>query len=134
MKGQAAFEYLTIFSIVLLLSLALSLYSGQMTVRNQEEMRVSNTINAVERIAEAANIVSTQGKPSQITLSVYIPEEIQSITIANKTVLMKVRLTSGVSDIFASSKTNLHGQISNISGTRSIKIIAEGSYVNITEG
>ena len=125
---------MTIFSIVLLLSLALSLYSGQMTVRNQEEMRVSNTINAVERIAEAANIVSTQGKPSQITLSVYIPEEIQSITIANKTVLMKVRLTSGVSDIFASSKTNLHGQISNISGTRSIKIIAEGSYVNITEG
>ena len=125
---------MTIFSIVLLLSLALSLYSGQMTARNQEEMRVSNTINAVERIAEAANIVSTQGKPSQITLSVYIPEEIQSITIANKTVLMKVRLTSGVSDIFASSKTNLHGQISNISGTRSIKIIAEGSYVNITEG
>lgn len=134
MKGQAAFEYLSIFSIVLLLSLALSLYSGQITVRNREDMRVSNAINAVERISEAANIVSTQGKPSQITLSVYIPEEIQSITIGNKTVLMKVRVASGVSDIIASSKCDLQGYISNRSGTRSIKIVAEGSYVNITEG
>jgi len=134
MRGQAAFEYLSIFSIVLLLSLVLSMYSGQITVRNREDMRVSNTINAVERIAEAANIVSTQGKPSQITLSVYIPEEIQSITIANKTVLMKVKLASGISDIFAVSKSNLQGHISNTTGTKSIKIIAEGSYVNITEG
>jgi hypothetical protein len=134
MRGQAAFEYLSIFSIVLLLSITLSVYSGQITVRNREDMRVSNAINAVQRIAEAANIVSTQGKPSQITLSVYIPEEIKSIQIGNKTILMKVRMTSGTSDIFASSKSNLQGYLSNVSGTRNIKIIAEGSYVNITEG
>jgi hypothetical protein len=134
MRGQAAFEYLSVFSIVLLLSITLSVYSGQITVNNREDMRVSNAINAVQRITEAANIVSTQGKPSQITLSVYIPEEITSIQIGNKTVLMKVRMTSGISDIFASSKSNLQGYMSNVSGTRSIKIIAEGSYVNITEG
>ena len=69
MKGQTAFEYLVIFSIVLLLTLILTTYSGEITIRNREEIRISNAITAVEKIVEAANIVSTQGKPSQITLS-----------------------------------------------------------------
>jgi hypothetical protein len=134
MKGQTAFEYMSIFSIVLLLTLTLTIYSGEITVRNREDMRVSNAITTVQKIAEAANIVSTQGRPSKITLSVYIPEEIQMVNISGKTVLMKVRVANGISDVFASSKSDLQGSISNRSGTRNIKIIAEGNYVNITEG
>ena len=133
MRGQTAFEYISLFSIVLMMTLVLTIFSGEMTIRNREDMRVSNAITTVERIAEAANIVSTQGKPSQITLSVYVPEEIESINISGKVVLMKVKVAGGVSDIFASSKSDLQGYISNRSGTRNIRITAEDSYVNITE-
>jgi len=136
MKGQTAFEYILIFSVVLLMALILTTYSGEITLRNQEDIRISNIITAVNKIAEAANIVSTQGKPSQITLSIYIPEEIESISVGNinKTILMKVRLAGGVTDIFARSKSELRGSISTSSGTKNIKVIAEGSYVNVTEG
>ena len=133
MKGQTAFEYLVIFSIVLLLTLILTTYSGEITIRNREEIRISNAITAVEKIVEAANIVSTQGKPSQITLSIYIPENIDSIEANGKNFIMKVRMGSGVSDIFATSKANLQTDISNSSGIKKIKIIAEDDYVNITE-
>jgi hypothetical protein len=134
MKSQVAFEYITMFSIVMLLSLVLIIYSGQITIRNREDIRVSNAITTVNKLAEAANIVSTQGKPSQITLSIYISEEIESIEISGNTILMKVNVAGGTSDIFAISKSELQGHISNVSGTRNIKVIAEDSYVNITEG
>ncbi len=133
MKSQVAFEYISIFSIVMLMALILIIYSGEITIRNTEDMRVSNSMTAVNKIVEASNIVSTQGKPSQITLSIYFPEEIESINIDENMILMKVRIASGTTDIFAVSKSELRGQISNRSGTRDIKIMAEGSYVNITE-
>jgi uncharacterized protein (UPF0333 family) len=134
MRGQTAFEYILIFSIVMLMALILTTYAGEMTQRNQEDIRVSDAITAVNKVVEAANIVSTQGVPSQITLSVLIPDEIRLINITGNTILMKVGISSGVTDIFAASKSQLQGYVSNSSGYRSIKITAEGTYVNITEG
>lgn len=134
MKSQAAFEYLMIFSIVIVLILILVAYAGQITERNKEEIRLSNVVAAVNEIADAANIVNTQGKPSQITLtSVYIPDGVESINITGKTILMKVRVAGGISDIFAVSKANLQGSISNMQGIKRIRIRAEDNYVNITE-
>ena len=134
MRGQTAFEYIAIFSVVLLMSLILTTYSGEITLSNQEDIRVSNAVTSVNKIVEAANIVSTQGKPSQITLSVIIPEEIKAINITGKRILMKVTVASGTTDVFAMSKSDLKGYISTNPGTRNIKVIAEGNYVNITEG
>lgn len=134
MKGQTAFEYLVLFSLVLAVLSVLMLYSQQITEANREELIVANAITAVNKIVEASNIVYTQGKPSQITLSVYIPERIEDIEISNKRILMKVIVTSGITDVFAMSKAPLQGLISTTSGMKKIKVIAEGSYVNITEG
>ena len=134
MKGQAAFEYLMIFSIVIVLVLILVAYAGQITERNKEEIRISNAIAVVNEIVDAANIVNTQGKPSQITLtSVYIPEGVESINITGKTILMKIRVAGSLTDVFAISKADLQGSISNTQGIKKIRIKAEDDYVNITE-
>jgi len=134
MKGQAAFEYLTIFSIVIVLVLILVTYAGQLTERNKEELRITNAIAAASDIVDAANIVSTQGKPSQITLnSVYIPDGVASITISGKTILFKVWVGGGITDIPVKSKTDLQGSLSNTQGVKRIRVKAEGNYVNITE-
>jgi hypothetical protein len=123
-----------LFVIALSILSVLVLYSQQITERNREDIRIANAITAVNKIAEASNIVYTQGKPSQITLSVYIPEMINSIEFNNNLIIMKVNISSGISDIFASSKAPLQGSISVKSGVKKIKVIAEENYVNITEG
>jgi len=133
MLGQTAFEYLILFSLVLAILAFLTYYAQDMTERNREEIIMSNAVIAVNKIAEAANIVYTQGKPSQITLSVYIPEKVYSIEFLNRMIIMRINVSSGSSDIFAESKAPLQGSISTTSGTKRIKIKAEGSYVNITE-
>ena len=133
MRGQTAFEYLMLFSLALTILAILVLYAQQMTERNREDIIIANAITAVNKLTEAADIVYTQGKPSQITLSIYIPEKVSSIEFNNNVITMKVNISSGVSDIFASSKAPLQGSISTTSGTRKIKVIAEENYVNITE-
>ncbi|MBN2203228.1 MAG: hypothetical protein JW700_03530 [Candidatus Aenigmarchaeota archaeon] len=134
MRGQAAFEYLILFSIALLLLGILVWYSQEMTESNRNDMTVANAITAVNKIVDAANIVYTQGNPSQITLSVYIPERVISIDFIGNTIAMKVQIGSQTSDIIASSKAPLQGNIPTSSGTKKIKIIAEENYVNITQG
>jgi uncharacterized protein (UPF0333 family) len=133
MRGQTAFEYLMLFSLALTILAILVLYAQQMTERNREDIIIANAITAVNKLTEAADIVYTQGKPSQITLSIYIPEKVSSIEFNNNVITMKVNISSGVNDIFASSKAPLQGSISTTSGTRKIKVIAEENYVNITE-
>jgi uncharacterized protein (UPF0333 family) len=133
MRGQASFEYLMLFVIALSILSVLVLYSQQITERNREDIRIANSITAVNKIVEAANIVYTQGEPSQITISVYIPELVDSIQFNNNMIIMKVNVSSTTSDIFATSKASLQGNISAKSGMKKIKVLAEGNHVNITE-
>jgi len=122
-----------LFSLAFSILAVLVLYSQQITERNREDIIIANAITAVNKITEASNIVYTQGKPSQITLSVYIPERVSSIEFNNNIITMKVNISSGVSDIFATSKAPLQGSIPSTSGMKKIKVIAEENYVNITE-
>ena len=133
MLGQTAFEYLLLFSLVLIILSFLTYYAQDMTERNREEIIMSNAVIAVNKITEAADIVYTQGKPSQITLSVYIPDKVYSIEFSNKMMIMRINVSSGSTDVFAESKAPLIGSISTDYGTKRIRVKAEENYVNITE-
>jgi len=139
MRGQAAFEYLIMFSIVLTILALLTYYAQDMTERNSSDIISSNAVIAVNKIVDAADIVYTQGEPSQITLSVYIPENLQSIEFFKNMIIMKIKVGSGTSDVFAISKANFTTDsfVSYDSGTRRIKVKAVSvmgeSYVNVTE-
>ena len=139
MRGQAAFEYLVMFSIILTILALLTYYAQEMTDRNRSEIISSNAVIAVNKIAEAADIVYIQGEPSQITLFVYIPENLQAIVFYKNMIILKVRSGYGTSDVIAFSKANFTDDsfISSDSGTRKIMVSAvsingEGR-VNVTE-
>lgn len=138
MHGQAAFEYLMMFSIVLALLTILTYYAQEMTERNREEVISSNAVIAVSKIADASDIVYTQGSSSQITLSVYVPENVNNISFSNNIVIMKVGV-GPYNDIFASSKAPFTDDsfISTDSGTKRISVksiqISGVSYVKVTE-
>lgn len=139
MRGQTAFEYLMMFSIVLTILAILTYYAKDMTERNSEDIISSNAVIAVNKIADAADIVYTQGAPSQITLSVYVPENLQVVDFSDNIIDMKVRVGSGITDVIATSKANFTTDsfISPNSGTRRIRISTVnvgGEYrVNVTE-
>jgi len=148
MRGQVAFEYLVMFSIVLTILVIFTYYAQDMTERNSQDIISSNAVIAVKKIAEAADIVYTQGEPSQITLSIYIPDRVNSVQfVGNDTpctsgishaniIDMKIIIGSGISDIWAMSKGNFtcDSFISKDSGTKRIVIKSDRGYVNVNEG
>jgi len=140
MLGQTGVEYLMLFTLVLTILSILTYYAQDMTQRNMEEIIVSGATIAVNKIVDASDIVYTQGKPSQVSLSVYVPDKVYSIEFSNNRMIMRINISSGSSDIFATSKAQLKGNISTISGTKKIRVKAEKNvttgvtYVNITEG
>jgi len=135
MRGQTAVEYLLLFSLVFAILTILTYYAQELTERNREEIITSNAVIAVNKIVEAADIVYTQGEPSQITLSVYVPENVQAIEFSNNMIIFKVKISSGINDIFASSKAQFYpsSYISNDFGTKRIRVKAEAGYVKVTE-
>jgi uncharacterized protein (UPF0333 family) len=147
MRGQTAFEYLLMFSIVLAILLILTYYAQDITESNKEDIISANAVIAVNKIVEAADIVYTQGSPSQITLSIYIPDNVNSIQfVGNDTpcingvshaniIDMKINTGNATNDIWAISKGNFtcDSFIPKDSGTKRIVIKSEGSYVNVTE-
>jgi hypothetical protein len=137
MLGQAAFEYIMMFSIALVILTFLTYYAQDVTDTNREEITVSNAIIAVNKITEASDIVYTQGKPSQITLSVYIPENVEYIHFNNSMIIIRLSSARGVNDIFSQTKADFTGSgsfISPESGTKRIIVRAEESYVKVTQG
>jgi uncharacterized protein (UPF0333 family) len=138
MRGQAAIEYMMMLSIVLTILTILTYYAADMTNSNRQEIISSNAVIAVNKIAEAADTVYTQGSSSQITLSVYVPENVNFIHFNNKMVVMEVG-TGPYSDIIASSKAPFFdSSISTDSGTKTIVVKSGknggGSYVSVKEG
>jgi uncharacterized protein (UPF0333 family) len=141
MLGQAALEYLMMLSIVLVILSILVYYTQVMTEGNREDIATSNALIAVNKVAEAANIVYTQGDSSEITLSVYVPESVYSINFTSNTIIMKVG-RGPYDDIFAMSKANFtpDSMISSTSGTKRVRITnvknqtTGFTYVNVTEG
>lgn len=133
MLGQAAFEYLVLFSIALTILSVLTYYAQEMTSNNMEEIAVSNAMIMVNKVAEAADIVYSQGSPSQITFSAYMPDNVKSIEFQNNTIKIEIDSGSGINDIFASSKAVMRGSITIDSGTKRVRVEAEGSYVNVTQ-
>ena len=139
MLGQAAVEYLMVLSIVLTILTFLTYYAQDMTETNREEIVSSNAIIAVNKIVEASDIVYVQGDSSQITLSVYIPENVNSIDFSNNMIVIKMCTDPYYNDIFATSKANFTDDsfISSDFGTKRVKIRAVNvngvSYVNVTQ-
>ena len=79
MKAQAAAEYLVIIAIALTILVPLILYSSQSLISYKEDVKVTTARNVVNKLAESANWVYSQGPPARLTVNVCIPEGVQEI-------------------------------------------------------
>lgn len=64
-------------------------------------------------------------------IEIYLPEGIEEIQLANKTILFRVRTSAGISDIFYVSLANVTGTLPKTSGYRIAKIQAFETNVTI---
>lgn len=132
MKAQVALEYLIIVAIALVILLPLVLYANQMFVGYKENTRISLAKNAVKKLGESADWVYSQGQPAKLTLEIYMPEGIEEASLGSNEILLKIKTSAGISDIFYRTISPLNGSIPNNSGYYKISLVAFQNYVNIS--
>ncbi len=133
-KAQAATEYLMMIGVLLMLAIPLWLYMNSAMASMGVELRSTYAENSVSEIARAADMVYVQGTPAKTTVYVKFPENVESITISGKTVLMVLSSGTGTTDVYETSLADLTGTLSTHAGVHKISVTAVDSLVNITEG
>jgi len=104
-RGQAGVEYMALFAFVAVVLLAASyyFYSGF-----QMQSRVFQARIAVDKIANAADAVASQGQGSAKQVSVYFPSGLINATTRGREVLLTVAGPDGrPTDVYSVTLANL---------------------------
>lgn len=123
-KGQVSVEQLVITGLAIGF-IAMMLYFS-INFAN-DSTRVSQGQDMVDRLARSADYVYSLGPDSKEIIELYVPEGIESVNVSGNRILMRVSLSSGVTDIFAYTNSELIGTVPTSSGPISIPVVATRS-------
>jgi uncharacterized protein (UPF0333 family) len=132
-QGQASTEYLLVVGFAMLMALPIIIVFFEQSNNLNDSLAYSHATNVVQKIAETAESVYYQGYPAQATLTVYFPENINNITIADREINFQMKTSSGISDVYAITSVDVTGSLSTVSGVKKVRVKAMAGFVNISE-
>lgn len=132
MKCQASFEFMLIIMIGIAILIPLIAYVSFYQLSYRDAYKIATAKDTVNKLAEAAESVLLQGYPAKITITVYIPEGVTKSYVQERTILLRVRTTSGETDVFSTPKANVTGSLPTEVGYHKIVVQNEKNFVNIT--
>lgn len=132
MKGQAATEMLAIVALVLAFLIPVWYYVSTLQASTAAELTQSYAESAVSRLAKAADSVFSQGKPAKIRMDVYIPKGVEQSSVTGRTLILRIRTGTSLSDVPATSISPLNGSLPTKEGTYKVSIEAFDNVVQIT--
>ncbi|MCX8175124.1 MAG: VWA domain-containing protein [Candidatus Micrarchaeota archaeon] len=117
--GQASLEQLAVLSLALLfVSVAFYLASAY----SSDSVKISQAEDAVGRLAAAVDYVYSLGPNSREYVTVYLPQDIEFINVSGKGIHLRLRLTSGMTDVAATTKADLIGALPQYRGKQKILV------------
>lgn len=132
-KAQSAVEYLVIAGFTLGIIAVLTIIYFNHTQESKLTIGSSQAERIVRKLVDTAEEVYFLGKPTQTTVKIYMPDNVEDVIIRENELNIRVNSLYGISDIEYPSSVNLSGNISSASGVKYIKIRAEDGYVWLGE-
>lgn len=131
-KAQLSMEYMTIMAFVMLMTIPLMLIYYNYSNSAADEINMNQLMQITRKVADSANSVYYLGKPSETTIKVFMPDNVQSVSIGDNEISFQIMTISGVSDIVASTNVNVSGTIPITQGIHHIRLKADDYHVNIS--
>ena len=129
-KAQAAFDYMMIAAFSLVMIIPVFYYA---ITYSTDSITTAQAKDAVDTIAKTADNTYALGEGSLSRVQVNIPSGIQSASVGNNTILLRLRTASGVSDIFAITRSPVSGTLPTKVGNYFIITNNTGSFINVTK-
>jgi len=130
-KSQSAIEYLIIIGFVTFAITSVIIIAYFYLGMSRDKIRENQIENLAIKIIDSAESVFYAGEPSQITISVYFPEGIDSIQFSGYNLIINASMSSGKMSRAFTSRVFLSGNINPTPGTKKLKLRAESSGVLI---
>lgn len=130
-RGQAAVEYLVLTGFTMLLLMVLLVASYSKVSASEKQIAVDSARRAVSALKAAADFVYVHGHPTKLTVSVYLPPDLEpsGTFVGNGTVNLAVRVGSGHTDVWESTRGEVGWDLQGSSSFPS----SEGYYVFVVE-
>ncbi|MGV8142709.1 MAG: hypothetical protein ACP5NS_03685 [Candidatus Pacearchaeota archaeon] len=99
-RGQISFEYLIVVSFVVFIVLIILSLALFYVTSSRDQIKINQLVTFSNKIVSSAESVYYAGEPSKVTITVYLPEGVQSIQILENSLVFDI-LTSTGSTIIA---------------------------------
>jgi len=131
-KSQVGTEYLMVMGFVSLILVPLVIVYFTSVQDTSDEIGSRQAINIARKIVDSSESVYFLGEPSQTTLKVSVPQNVQSASVNGREVVFIMKTKSGPSDLVQISSVNMTGSLPNEPGQYLITIKAESDKVSIS--
>lgn len=125
-------EYLTIVSFVAIITIPLMIIYYTYANTTADEINMNQLLQITRKIADTADSVYYLGKPSETTIKVYMPNNVEAVNITSNSIAFTIETVAGLSDIVSSTNVNVSGTVPVSQGIHYINIKAMDYYVNIS--
>ena len=132
-KAQVSMEYMILVGFLLVVTIPLILvYNTQYRGTNQQI--IANQADQLgQKIIDTAESIYYLGQPSKTTIKLYMPQQLEGITITSNEITFRIfAQRGGIDEVVKLSSVPINGTISNSPGLHYITVQSVGSYVNIS--
>ena len=130
-RAQVASEYIIILGIVFIVTVPLLFYVFREASLSVQLQHAEEAINS---LGQAADNVYALGPGTRKFIWVQLPGGLQSYSLENKTLLYKMEIFNGISDVFALTKADVQGTLPLGEGQHWISVeMSHSGYVQIGE-
>jgi uncharacterized protein (UPF0333 family) len=130
-RAQVSMEYILITAFSLLVVMPLIVLFFQYSQTYNDDITANQANKIMDELLNAAQTIHYLGEPSQKTLSLYFPNNIDQITFADGYFSMKIDSGSHEYDLYRAAAINFTGNLSTSYGVHVIRVRAVNNTINI---
>jgi hypothetical protein len=128
-RGQVSIEFVATVGFAFLMIVPLTILFYEHTTESYDEVNANQAGILAQKIADTADPVYFLGHPSSVTFKANVPDNVKSIRMQGREIIMNM---TGGSEVVGLSRINLTGNLTAGSGIRYIRITALDDRVNVS--
>lgn len=131
-KAQVSMEYIliTAFSLLVAIPLIVLFFQYSQTYNNEVTLNQANKV--MDEILNAAETVYYLGEPSQKTITVYFPKDVQQVILEQGYFSFTINNGGNTYTLYRAAQINFTGNISSNAGAKNLKVRAVNNTITIT--
>lgn len=132
-KSQISVEYMVLIGFVTVITIPLVIIYHTLIQDSREQISSTQISQIAKKVVDESEAVYYLGEPSQTTIKVNVPGNIDSVNMSyGYEIVFKVKTKTGKSDIVENSAVNITGSLPIKEGLYDITIKAKGDYVEVS--